>query len=45
MKKTIQRQFQEPEFSLSTKEKFLEFTATAMCFLLLFASFLKVIFF
>jgi hypothetical protein len=45
MKKSIQQHFEEPEIILSKKEKMLEFVATAMCFLLLLASFLKVIFF
>ncbi len=45
MKKATEQQYQEPEFFLTKKEKVLEFTATAMCFLLLLASFLKVLFF
>lgn len=36
---------QEPEIILSSKEKIMEITATAMCFLLLLASFMKVMFF
>jgi len=45
MKKTTGHSLQEPEFFLTKKEKALEFTSVAMCFLLLFAFFLKVIFF
>jgi len=45
MKKSIQQHFEEPEIILTNKEKVLEFVATAMCFLLLLACFLKVIFF
>jgi hypothetical protein len=45
MKKSIQQHFEEPEIILSKKEKVLEFVASALCFLLLLAFFLKVIFF
>ncbi|MCU0347764.1 MAG: hypothetical protein MUC59_12560 [Saprospiraceae bacterium] len=44
--KNLLKQFNdEPDFQLTRKEKVLEFVATAMCFMLLFASFLKVLFF
>ncbi|MBK9012959.1 MAG: hypothetical protein IPM82_02145 [Saprospiraceae bacterium] len=36
---------QEPDIVLSGKEKMLEFVATTMCFLLLMACLLKVLFF
>ena len=36
---------QEPVIVLSKKEKMLEFVATAMCFLLLVACLMKVLFF
>ncbi len=45
MKNATEQQYQEPKFFLTKKEKTLEFTATAMCFLLLLACFLKVLFF
>jgi hypothetical protein len=45
MRNTIKQYTEEPEILLTKKEKTLEFVATAMCFLLLLACFLKVIFF
>ncbi len=45
MKNEAKQANEEPEIILSTKEKLMEFTATALCFLLLFASFMKVMFF
>lgn len=36
---------EKPSFELSNKEKFLEFVALSICFMLLFGCFLKVIFF
>jgi hypothetical protein len=44
MKNNAKQQFQQPEIVLSKKEKILEFIATAICFLLLFACMLKVLF-
>lgn len=45
MENTAKQRNGEPEIQLSKKEKVLEFVATAMCFLLLLACFLKVVFF
>ena len=45
MEKANKQQESEPVFNLSRKEKTLEFVASAMCFMLLLASFLKVVFF
>lgn len=45
MKNEAKQANQEPEIILSTKEKLMEITATAMCALLLLASFMKVMFF
>ncbi len=45
MKDSAKQTQQEPEILLSNKEKVLEFLATAMCFMLLLASLLKVLFF
>ena len=44
MRNTIKEYTDEPEILLTKKEKVLEFVATALCFLLLLACFLKVVF-
>ncbi len=44
MENNVKKANQEPEIALSQKEKILEFVASTLCFLLLLACFVKVVF-
>lgn len=44
MESNTKKAIQEPEIALSQKEQIIEFVASALCFLLLLACFVKVVF-